>query len=190
MTRLSKINPSTRISITITYVLAIFLTLPYIREWALLLRSQNLLGTSVNVIYSMAGCTLFYLFFFVFKIRNLVAIITTFLSLAIFAYFLGELELPEERIHFVEYGFLSVLIYYSLSSFPSVKRVSIWTFLIGSTLGIIDEVIQYFLPSRYFDLRDIGFNVCAALLGTLICVFVNFYAPQVSTKQGSLGDNS
>ena len=36
--------------------------------------------------------------------------------------------------------------------------------LAASLIGVIDEGIQFFLPTRAFDMRDILFNVLGALM--------------------------
>jgi len=43
-------------------------------------------------------------------------------------------------------------------------------FLLTSLVGTIDEVIQFFLPSRVFDPIDIGFNMLAAAMAVTASV--------------------
>jgi VanZ family protein len=37
----------------------------------------------------------------------------------------------------------------------------------AALIGLLDEVVQYFLPNRVFDWYDVGLNTCAALIGAL-----------------------
>ena len=75
---------------------------------------------------------------------------------------------PEERTHLFEYGLVGVLCYQALSERKQkggrVKSPAAAAIVMTAIIGGIDEVIQGFLPSRVFDIRDIGFN---ALAGTM-----------------------
>jgi len=71
---------------------------------------------------------------------------------------------PEEAFHFVQYGFLSILIFRALSN-----QIQDWTLyftaaIIGGLIGIIDESIQWLTPGRFWGLRDIWINFFAAAL--------------------------
>ncbi|MBM9536637.1 VanZ family protein [Desulfobulbus alkaliphilus] len=74
---------------------------------------------------------------------------------------------PEESFHFVQYGVLSLLL---LRAFRS--RLDGWPLyftvaMAGIGFGIIDELIQWLVPLRYFDYRDIGLNTLGVLLALL-----------------------
>ena len=73
---------------------------------------------------------------------------------------------PAERIHFLEYAILSllwwrVLQHYSISN----RQAYVSVFLITASLGSLDELIQFFLPNRYFGYDDIIRNVSGGILG-------------------------
>ena len=71
---------------------------------------------------------------------------------------------PEEAMHFVQYGVLSLLLFRALRMHcpdPGLYGVA---FLMGSIVGVVDELIQWVMPGRYFDFRDIGINVAAVAL--------------------------
>jgi len=74
---------------------------------------------------------------------------------------------PEERTHLFEYGFLALMIHEALlerkKNGRNVQRMAIMAIGITVLLGSLDEGIQYLLPSRIFDYRDIGFNALAEL---------------------------
>ncbi len=72
---------------------------------------------------------------------------------------------PEEAFHFVQYGVLGILIFRALSHRLTDPSIYLAAAAIGSIGGILDEMIQWITPRRYFDYRDIGIN---ALAGTLI----------------------
>ena len=89
--------------------------------------------------------------------------------------------LAEERLHFLEYGVVAVLIYLALSerrkgiaksSATPRTGLTVWppvlvAVIVTGALGWIDEGIQAFLPNRYYDLRDVTFNAAAGVLSLL-----------------------
>ena len=68
---------------------------------------------------------------------------------------------PEEAMHFVQYGVLSVLLYRALRTRYADAGLYVIAFLLGALLGTLDEVIQWIIPRRFFDFRDILINVSA-----------------------------
>ncbi|MEM7292649.1 MAG: VanZ family protein [Pseudomonadota bacterium] len=80
---------------------------------------------------------------------------------------------PIEALHFVEYGLLALLVYRALTH--SVRDVSIYfsTVLLVTTVGMIDEAVQWLTPDRYWGLEDIILDFsAAALVCTAIAVAV------------------
>ena len=85
--------------------------------------------------------------------------------LGVFAFALYQLRsIPEEALHLAQYALLGVLAYRALSH--GVHDYSIYPlgFLLTSMVGMVDEYIQWTVPSRYFDLRDIAINAFSGLL--------------------------
>jgi len=80
----------------------------------------------------------------------------------IFIYFTWKLRPnPEEAFHFLEYGALSFLLFRALRhSFPNVL-VYPAALLLGCLVGLADEILQWALPDRIWDLRDLGLNALA-----------------------------
>jgi 4-amino-4-deoxy-L-arabinose transferase-like glycosyltransferase len=91
---------------------------------------------------------------------------------------LSRFELPEERLHFLEYGIVGGLVYTALlerqratsvgsaepSGGGSKLRPAVLAFLITGAAGWIDEGIQEILPNRFYDLRDVAMNAAAGAL--------------------------
>jgi VanZ family protein len=78
---------------------------------------------------------------------------------AIYSYHLRKN--PEEAIHFVEYGALSLLVYRALVHRVHDYSVYITAALVVGGVGVIDECIQWLTPARFGDLRDIQINFVA-----------------------------
>ncbi|MBW2938100.1 VanZ family protein [Aureisphaera sp. CAU 1614] len=76
-----------------------------------------------------------------------------------------------ERSHMFEYGLFAVLIYEALlerkRNGAQVPYPIVLSIMIAGTVGLLDEVIQYVIPYRVFDVVDIGFNYIAAAIGVL-----------------------
>ncbi len=86
--------------------------------------------------------------------------------------------LPEERLHFLEYGLVAVLVYEALRERREVGAMqsvgsrrgwgrtspSLLAVALTGLAGWLDEGIQALLPDRYYDLRDVAFNTVAAVL--------------------------
>lgn len=81
-------------------------------------------------------------------------------------------QLPEERIHVIEYGLLGWLITWSISK--SKQKISYNRIFIGITLGwsigFLDEIVQYILPNRVYDIRDVILNGLSATIGLLFFI--------------------
>jgi hypothetical protein len=71
---------------------------------------------------------------------------------------------PEEAVHFIEYGVLGVLLYRALRPDIDDPGVFIAAALIGTIVGTVDEIIQWVVPDRYWDVRDLVLNGGASVL--------------------------
>lgn len=84
----------------------------------------------------------------------------------------SRMEILQERIHLVQYGFVAVLLGAALALRRRAGerrlqgRHAVATATIAGTLaaGWIDEAIQAVLPNRVYDLRDVAFNGLAGAL--------------------------
>ena len=76
-----------------------------------------------------------------------------------------------ERTHLFEYSIVATLIYEALKERVSqghlVRMPALLAILAGSLIGVIDEIIQLFLPSRVFDPIDMGFNALAGFMAVI-----------------------
>jgi len=85
-------------------------------------------------------------------------------------YLLGFLRMavPEERSHLIEYSVLAIFIHEALKerlrNGKYVWKPALFSIIIASIIGLLDELIQLFIPARVFDPIDIFFNTLAAFL--------------------------
>jgi VanZ family protein len=79
-------------------------------------------------------------------------------------------ELPEsnavERFHFLEYGLITLLFYRAWLPLADVS-VFVLPLLAGLIVGTAEEWLQWFIPNRVGELRDIFLNAAAIATGLL-----------------------
>jgi hypothetical protein len=74
-----------------------------------------------------------------------------------------------ERTHLPEYGVAAWLAWravhpllpYAFAGYAAAAALA-------ATIGYVDELIQWILPGRVYDLRDVAMNALGALLGTIL----------------------
>jgi len=71
---------------------------------------------------------------------------------------------PEEAFHFVQYGVLSYLLFRALRHRFSSRSIYLVALALGTGAGAVDELIQWVVPRRFFDFRDILINATAVFL--------------------------
>jgi len=113
------------------------------------------------------GRYVFYLFFEK-KVRRLSSWFLIFSVMAAYGYLLNFLWIPQERLHLFEYGFLAFLVYKALKSDVRDGRIYLYTSILVASFGCVDELIQFFLPNRYYDIKDILINAASGVMGALM----------------------
>jgi len=68
---------------------------------------------------------------------------------------------PEEAVHLIQYGILAVLIHRALRPTMPDAFLFVAGALIGAVVGTLDEVIQWLVPDRFWDWRDLVLNAGA-----------------------------
>ena len=90
----------------------------------------------------------------------------------IYIYLLKEYTVfPAERLHLVEYGFMGYVFFKALIVDFAKGRAYIASFVITVLVGLGDECIQWVLPQRYFELKDVQLNALSGGLGLLLLRF-------------------
>jgi len=146
--------------------LAIFFTVPLARtiqrfvydKWGSELFGYAVL-TSTGIVFFLA----LYILFFRLKIRSVLNYIWIFVIGCLYVYFTLRLwEIPEEAVHFLEYGILGFFIFNALKLKIKDKTIFITAFLIGCLIGIFDEILQWTVKERFWDFRDVGLNALSS----------------------------
>lgn len=78
-------------------------------------------------------------------------------------------------LHIGEFGLFSLLLMFAIyERFLTVKFQMFFTTLIGIAYGVGDEIHQYFVPTRWFDVKDI---ICdsVGVFGGIIGFFILLY---------------
>jgi len=148
--------------------LAIFLVVPLARRIQTFVSDhwgRALFGYAVLLAVGVAFILILYLLIFRFKIRSP----SNFLWLAavtvLYVYFILKLwSVPEEAVHFLEYGLLGFFLFRALKFHFHEKCIYFIAFLSGSLVGIFDEILQWMVPLRYWDIRDVGLNALSSAL--------------------------
>lgn len=79
-----------------------------------------------------------------------------------------RMSIPTERSHLIEYGVVALFIHEALTERARhgrrVRAPGLLAVLAATLIGVVDECIQLFLPSRVFDPIDMLFNLLAAVM--------------------------
>ena len=94
--------------------------------------------------------------------------VSLFAAAAGYTVYLMTVDLtPAEKTHFLSYGLLAFLIYRAMKLHFEGVTVSVATVLLVAAIGLGDEIIQYLLPNRFFEWKDVGLNALSGLLATV-----------------------
>ncbi|MGI9629231.1 MAG: VanZ family protein [Longimicrobiales bacterium] len=87
---------------------------------------------------------------------------------AVYLMVVVRMLVPEHRSHLIEYTVVALFMYEALSERKNqgrqVPAPAVLAVVGTSLVGVIDEFIQAFLPSRVFDPADMLFNFLAAVM--------------------------
>ena len=146
-------------------ILSIFLIIPIartIRNFVEANWNVAFFGYSVLIIVSIVFLFSLYLLWFRLKIRTLSNYLWLTAVALVYIFFTLKLwERPEEAIHFLEYGLLGFLLFQALRHNIQDKGIFFIAFLIGALVGILDEALQWMIPHRVWDFRDLWINALA-----------------------------
>jgi len=73
-------------------------------------------------------------------------------------------ERPEEAVHLLQFGVLAALLFRALRPAEPDVAILLSVVLLGTLVGTVDEIIQWIVPGRFWDLRDVAVNAGACAL--------------------------
>ncbi len=151
-------------------LLAIYSTLAVIRRVTNALRDAGQLRLAVAVAFGLAALVVVGWLVRQPALRSGRALGALLVAGAVYAAVIWPMESPEEKLHFIEYGAVAVLWFLSLPrTWRTPRRFGVAA-LATAACGWLDEGIQALIPSRYYDLRDVGFNALAGLMALTLFV--------------------
>ena len=153
------------------YVLIVYSTLYIVRPICEFLKVNTCFDIIVNA--SFIVLLLFFIFwtFARIRMRKKSTYFFLFLIASFYAIGLFQIKIPEEKIHFLEYGLLAFFIYRAVVCDLKGWHAYLAAFVCTAIIGWGDEVIQYFLPNRYYQVVDVILNAVSGGLG-LFWVFI------------------
>lgn len=166
--RLPDPSPTRSWLLLAAYVALVYASLPFVRDVVVALRQQQLLGAVVTGVYFLAAVALVYHVVFDVRLSDRIAFIALVILAALAGSLVLGLAIPEERIHFVQYGLMALLARGACAWTMKPRGAFIAALALASAAGYVDELIQGLLPDRVYDLRDVAINAVAALLALVV----------------------
>lgn len=94
-------------------------------------------------------------------------------------------------VHFLEFGLLAFLLARALQFVYSFSRLGLflWTTAVCASFGLLDEVHQFLVPERAFDLMDLLFDTLGAAIGSGFFIFMSTFEKGIfGNRSASSGD--
>jgi hypothetical protein len=159
------------------YLLVMYATLGVARTVTNFLRDAGWLRVTVAIAFTLAVAATLALLARGGLLRRPRAWVVLVLAAAAYAGAIYPMESPEEKVHFIEYGVVALL---AESAAP--ERLTGWRRQLAAAVftlaaGWLDEGIQALLPSRHYDLRDVGFNAAAGAFALTALAALRAVAP-------------
>ena len=107
------------------------------------------------------------------------------------AYYPEHPDFLNDLVHFMEFGLLGLLLARALYTGFTLTKVNLFllTTAICATFGLLDEVHQFLVPARIFDLMDLVFDSLGAAVGSGVFIFYSSLKGDSSNARAtSIGD--
>jgi len=159
--------------LTAGYVTLIYTTLGIVGSFSLWLRRDGWQTAVSTAIMITAFALVLYLIIFVLKRRSFMSIVAMMAAGLMYSYIMISFApAPSDKIHLLEYSLLAALLFYALKIDIAPKSAYLLAWVITTFTGLVDEMIQYYLPTRAFDLNDLMINAMAAGVALFVVGFV------------------
>lgn len=115
----------------------------------------------------------FFIYLLYHKKKRLFLFFWLFFFFSVYLFLMKQFELPAERIHFLEYGLLAYLAYKALEK-DVIQKKALYVQTLCIVLGVsfLDEGIQYLLPNRVGEFRDVALNLVSGVMGLFITLVI------------------
>jgi VanZ family protein len=127
---------------------------------------------SINAVGAVLAVLFLWYVFRQRELRRWSVVVSLLLIAAVYAYFFTVLEVPVKRIHFMEYSFLSYLVYRALRADSAPPRIYLWCVLAAMLVGVGEEALAVPLPRRFGAVSDVLWDTSGGVLGALVLKFV------------------
>ncbi|MBV9080047.1 MAG: VanZ family protein [Elusimicrobia bacterium] len=149
------------------YVGLIYATLPVAPAPLAFLRAHGMLRITLDFAFAACGLAVAALLYFrragAWRYAALVGVVVAYASVA------RHVRLPEEQVHFIQYGLVGVLFFRAVSLHERRRPVAFaLALVIAVVAGALDEFIQGHVPNRHYDPRDIYLDAVSSFLGLLV----------------------
>ena len=173
-------------------IAAIFSTLALASTLAPILNDGGLFGVG----FFLIGCALVLATVITQGLRVRPSGVELFVATGIAAAYLlvlVRMAIPTERSHLIEYGVLAIFIHEAFRERTlHGRRVPAYAWLAilaASLVGVIDECVQYLLPSRVFDPVDMIFNTVAAFMAVASSAALSWARRRTGNRSGSTSNS-
>jgi hypothetical protein len=177
------------VAIAVAALLAALYPLQFVLDG---LRSRNLLRLSIAALF--LGCAVAVVAVLIRSGARFASWLVVALAAALYAAFALAMEIPQERLHLVEYGALALLVRGAIVESVALRGLSarvtsidVWTLGVATAIGWLDEGVQGALPNRQYDLRDVAFNAMAAALALSVASAVRATMPAKAASRPASG---
>jgi VanZ family protein len=114
----------------------------------------------------------------------IIIMLANFGMLSPIAHVLHKIPYGDKIMHFLLIGGLAFMVNFSLKC--AMWRIGSWSILKGSVIVAViitlEEMSQYFLPNRSFDLIDLAANYAGIIIFSLLSLAVNCFGKNAATE--------
>ena len=104
--------------------------------------------------------------------------------LGVYLLVIARISIPEERTHLIEYGIVGIFVFEAIKEryrhVDGIILPLLYSILITAIIGLIDEGLQYLIPGRFFDPRDVFFNFFAGSMSIVSSIFIKWIREKFS----------
>jgi hypothetical protein len=160
----ANVTPRTARIALAALLLGIYSTLAIARDISNAIRDAGLLRLTIGAAFGVAALAIGILVARSPALRRPRTLLAVLGVAGVYAAVVFPMSSSEEKFHFLEYGAVGLLAFLAAPvSWVGLRRFAFAAFF-TLCAGWVDEGIQALLPTRHYDLRDVGFNALAGVM--------------------------